>query len=142
MWGSAEVTVARASKARGRLELPRTRLHVAIAVYVAAKDRNVDRIRAAAPLRSLLGLRPQLGDHAAAQGHAGEAIESARAATRGFAQSEWLGSALLAQAIVLQAQGETARSKTLATEALEQLQESAGNDAPPTRESRALLQRR
>jgi hypothetical protein len=63
--------------------------------------------------------------------------ERTRAALGGFAQSAWLGDALLAEAEVQNALGDTAARSTVA-EALAQLRATTG-DAPATREAKMLL---
>jgi hypothetical protein len=56
----------------------------------------------------------------------------------GFAQSAWLGDALLAEAEVQNALGDTAARSTVA-EALAQLRATTGDAAPATREAKMLL---
>ena len=81
------------------------------------------------------------GELQAAHRHAGEAVQAARLIAAGFTTSEWIGSALLAQAIVALAQGDTAVAAATLRDALEQLRDSAGEAAPATREAQALLAR-
>ena len=57
----------------------------------------------------------------------------------GLTHIEWLGSALLAQGAVLAAQGDKPAAQAALREALAQLQASVGDEAPATREARALL---
>jgi hypothetical protein len=58
---------------------------------------------------------------------------------QGQPHTEWLGSALLAQGVVLAAQGEPAQARAVLGEALNQLQAAMGSDAWATRDARAHL---
>ena len=66
-------------------------------------------------------------------------MAQARRLATGFAHSEWLGSALLAQAIVQRGRGEAAAAQASARAALAELQATAGDAAPTTTEARRLL---
>jgi protein involved in temperature-dependent protein secretion len=108
----------------------------ALAFYDGAQDRNTGRVRA---LSSLARVEAQLGRLALAADYARSAVTAARTVSAGFANSEWLGSALLAQGIVLAAEGDNAASKAVLAQAVEQLRGALGDDAPATREARARL---
>jgi serine/threonine-protein kinase len=111
-------------------------LTAAIAGFDAAADRSPSRIQA----QSLLArAEQQLGHPETARRLANEAVIAARAAMQGQGQTEWLGTALLAQGVVLAAQGQNGQARAVMTEALHQLQGSMGPDAWPTRDARARL---
>ena len=63
----------------------------------------------------------------------------ARDTKTGFAHSEWLGSALVAQGIVKQTRGELTEAQASWREALIELQETVGEWAPATAEVRRLM---
>jgi tetratricopeptide (TPR) repeat protein len=136
LWGTIEVVAARASMARGDWPRARAQLVAALAFYDGAQDRNTGRVRA---LSSLARVEAQLGRLALAADYARSAVTAARTVSAGFANSEWLGSALLAQGIVLAAEGDNAASKAVLAQAVEQLRGALGDDAPATREARARL---
>ncbi|WP_127995862.1 serine/threonine-protein kinase [Piscinibacter defluvii] len=79
-----------------------------------------------------------LGDGDTARRHADAAVAAARAAARGFAHTEALGQALLAQALARRATQDAAGARDSVAAALAQLEDSAGVDAAATREARAL----
>ncbi|MEO5883728.1 MAG: hypothetical protein ABIQ06_15030, partial [Caldimonas sp.] len=79
-----------------------------------------------------------LGHPDAAAARAAEAVAQARTLAQGFAHSEWLGSALLAQAIVQRGSGEAA-AQASARAALAELEATAGDAAQTTAEARRLL---
>ena len=114
----------------------RTRLQSAVAAFDAAADKNPSRIRA---LSLLARTEAQLGELDAAHEHSARAVAQARRAMVGFAHSQWLGNALLAQAIVQQARGEAAAAQASAQAALVELQATVGDAAPATVEARRLL---
>jgi tetratricopeptide (TPR) repeat protein len=134
-FGVLPLIAARAALAEGRAAQARAHLQTALQRFEAAPDRPRQRIHA---LALLARVEQQLGDTAAARRHASDAVAAARTAATGFAHSEWLGHALLAQAVVLAAQGDADTARTALAEALPQLTESAGPDAPATPEARAL----
>jgi serine/threonine-protein kinase len=138
IWGTIDVTAARAALARDDLPRARALLRNAMAIYDAAPDRSPGRTRA---LTLLARVEARQGELAAAQQHATEAIEAARRIAAGFTYSEWIGSALLAQGIVAQARGDTVAAVATLGEALEHLRRSAGDAAPATREAEAALAR-
>jgi ATP/maltotriose-dependent transcriptional regulator MalT len=109
----------------------------AVDMYTAARDRSPLRIRA---LSLLAAIRQQRGDVDAAKRYAREAVEAAQDVSRGFMHSEWVGSALLAQASVLRAQGDTQQARTAAAEAREHLLASVGAGSPAAKEAEALIE--
>ena len=111
-------------------------LSAAIASFDEAADRSPSRIQAQALLARA---EQQLGHGDTARRLASEAVSAARAAMQGQAQTEWLGTALLAQGVVLAAQGQSGQARAVLTEALHQLQGSMGPDAGPTRDARTRL---
>jgi serine/threonine-protein kinase len=102
---SIEFLAGRAATARGDTAGARTALEKSAAMYEAAPDRNFNAIRA---LSELAVAQQEAGDGAAARATAAKAVDAARRATSGFEHSEWLGSALVAQAAVHAAQGDAA----------------------------------
>ncbi|HSW27593.1 MAG TPA: protein kinase [Burkholderiaceae bacterium] len=138
IWGTIDVAEARAALARDDLPRAYALLRGAMAKYDAAPDRSPGRSRA---LALLARVEARQGELPAAQGHASDAVQAARLIAAGFTTSEWIGSALLAQAIVALAQGDSAAATTMLRDALEQLRDSAGDTAPATREAQALLAR-
>jgi serine/threonine-protein kinase len=138
IWGTIDVAAARAALARDDLPRARALLRSAMTVYDAAPDRSPGRTRA---LTLLARVEVRQGELAAAQQHATEAEQAARRISAGFAHSEWIGSALLAQGIVASARGDNAAAVTTLRDALEHLRRSAGDAAPATRETEALLAR-
>jgi tetratricopeptide (TPR) repeat protein len=108
----------------------------AVAIFDAASDRNRIGIRA---LALLARTEQQLGDLPAAAQHAQRAVALAREALAGFEHSEWLGSALVAQGLVDQAQGDQAAAQASWRAALVELRDSLGDAAPATEEARRLL---
>jgi tetratricopeptide (TPR) repeat protein len=135
-FGALEVAAAGLALARQQPDAARERLARAVALFDAASDKNPLRIRALAQLARLEG---DAGDASAAAGHAATAVASAREASNGFASTQWLGTALLAQGIVQRGAGDPAQAKASLREALAQLEGSIGAEAPQTREARALV---
>ena len=114
----------------------RDHLQRAVAIFDAAPEKSPMRIRA---LSLLTRTEQQLGNDSAARLYAEQAVTSARQVSKDFATTEWLGSALLAQAVVQKAQGNKAAAQATLGEALAQLQGAVGDGAPATQEARALL---
>jgi eukaryotic-like serine/threonine-protein kinase len=134
-FGALELAAAQldlAQRAPGRV---REHLRNAVARFDAARPSQPQRITA---LTELSRLELQGGDVAAASGHAASALAQAHELSRGFAHSGWIGVALLAQAKVQQAQGESALALATLSEACAHLQETLGGAAPATREAVAL----
>ncbi len=135
-FGALELAQAGLSRARRQPEVAREQLARSVALFEAASDKSPLRIRA---LAELARVEHESGDEAAASGHAAAAVAAAREAGKGFASTQWLGTALLAQGIVERAAGDPAQAKAALTEAVSQLEGSIGVEAPQTREARSLL---
>jgi len=136
-------TFATVEAIKGRIALLRGKpveaavlLKRAVKLYEASADRNLVVIRA---LSWLATAQQAAGQGAAARATAARAVERARDATKGFPQNEWLGSALLAQAGVHQAQGDGNAARSMAVEARAQLAASVGEDTPAVRRADALV---
>ncbi len=136
MLGTLEMTQAQLSLARGELMQARSDLIQSVAVFDAATDSNSIAIRA---LTLLARTEQQLGELDAAQSHAQRAVRQARDTKIGFAHSEWLGSALVAQGIVQHARGQPAEAQASWREALIELLDTVGERAPSTDEVRRLM---
>jgi serine/threonine-protein kinase len=135
-FANLDTTVGTLALARGDLTVARAAFLDALEVFDKAPVLQPMRTRAAALLaRTELALgRPD-----AAAARAAEAVAQARTLAKGFEHSEWLGSALLAQAIVQQRRGEAAAAQASARAALAELQPTVGDAAPTTVEARRLL---
>jgi eukaryotic-like serine/threonine-protein kinase len=137
MFGTLEMEEAQLALARHEWAAARRHLLQALSIFDAGKEWNPNRLRT---LTLLARTELQLGGNTAAAGYAAQAVARARAALGGFAQSAWLGEALLAQAEIQTAAGDKAAPTTLG-EALTQLRETMGEDAPATRQAKTLLAR-
>jgi serine/threonine protein kinase/tetratricopeptide (TPR) repeat protein len=135
-FGMIEVSLARLALARGDLPQARTRLSKAVVILDASKNKNR---RGFSALTLLARTELQLGDLDAAQAHATQAVAQTRDALGGFAHSEWLGSALVAEGMVQQAHGQAAAAQASWQAALVELQATMGDSAPATAEARQLL---
>jgi serine/threonine-protein kinase len=120
---------------RGDAAGARAALEGSVARYEAAPDRNLNVVRA---LSALAGAQQRAGDAASARATAATAVETARRAAVGFGTSEWLGSALLAQAGVLADQGDREGARAAVEEARRQLLASAGTHSPSLARAEAL----
>jgi serine/threonine protein kinase/tetratricopeptide (TPR) repeat protein len=136
VFGIVETTAAKLALARHDPVAAQDDLRHAVKIFDAATEKSPARIRA---LSLLARTEQELAEDNAARDDAAEAVSSAREASTGFTHSEWLGSALLAMGVVQSAQGNNAAAQTTLRESLAQLHESVGDDAPATREARALL---
>ena len=134
--GTLEMTQAQLALAHGDLTQARTRLDRATTIFAAAAEQNNIGIRA---LTLLARTEQQLGALDAAGLHAARAVAQARTATPGFAHSEWLGSALVADGLVQRARGDLAAAQAAWRSALAELVATVGDTAPATVEARALL---
>lgn len=134
--GAVEVFAARLSLARQQTGAAREQLQRALALFDAAKEKPPQRIEA---LALLARLELQAGDAAAASRDATQAVSWGRDAATGLPASEWLGQALVAQALVQSAAGDRASARAGLEEGVVQLDAALGGDAPATREARALL---
>ena len=135
-FAALEVSTARLDLARRAPADARAHLDRALAIYATASEAAPSRIKA---LELLARVEQQLNEGAAAREHAAKAVALAREIAGGLTHIEWLGSALLAQGAVLAAQGDKPAAQAALREALAQLQASVGDEAPATREARALL---
>jgi len=79
------------------------------------------------------------GDAAAAAARASEAVASAREFALDLPACGWLGEALLAQAVVQHAAGDSALARDTARQALAQLAQAGGPQTPAGHEARQLL---
>jgi hypothetical protein len=131
-----EQAAARAALGQQDTAAARDRLLQSVAIYEAGTEKDNSRIRS---LALLARTELQLGDRPAALAHAQRAVTEAREIAKGFAHSEWLGIALLAQAATQKDAGAKADAVTALREAYVQLEGSMGSEAPPTREARAWL---
>jgi tetratricopeptide (TPR) repeat protein len=113
-------------------------LEESIRLFDKAPDRNPMRVRALALLALCLD---DLGQGAKARETAALAVDTARRMTAGVPESEWVGSALLAQARVHERQGDVPGARTMAAEAKRQLEPTLGMDAPVLRKWEPMLRR-
>ena len=134
--GTHDTELAQLAVARGQLEKARQHLHDALSIFSGAHDRNPNELRAMALLTEV-DLR--LGNTSTANADAAGVVEKARAALSGFPTSAWMGRALQVQGEVLRAQGNTDAAKTTLGHALEMLNQSAGQSAPWTQQTKAAL---
>ena len=137
-FGTLALTAARLALLKGDLENARQQLQTAVSVYDAASERNPMRIVA---LSTLAALEQRLGNTSRAAELSLSAVAQARKYVAGLDSSDWLGSALLARAKLLDAQKSTDAARAVALEAKAQLESSLGAQAPATREVLALLAR-
>ena len=131
-----ETTAAELALARGEPLLAEAALLRALAIFDRTPTLQPARTRAAGLLaRTELALgRPD-----AAAAHAEEAVRQARTLAKGFAHSQWLGNALLAQGLVQQARGEAAAARVSWSAAAAELEPTLGPSAPASIEARRLL---
>ncbi len=134
-FATAEMIDARLSLARGDPAGARDHLLRSLRIYDASTEKDTARLRS---LAMLARVEAQLGDRAALE-HAAQAVTQAHEVSQGFAHTEWLGYALVAQGIAQQKLGSAAQARTAFEQGLLQLQGAMGDDAPPTREARQLL---
>jgi eukaryotic-like serine/threonine-protein kinase len=137
-FGVIEVDVARLEMARGSPSEARVHLQHALTTFSANSDPRPSVVIA---LTLLARCEQQLGDDAAARRAADQAVSVAQRLRTGFAHTAWIGSAMLAQAIVLDAQRDTAAARAALLQAQTHLDEAAGPTATATREAHALLAR-
>jgi serine/threonine-protein kinase len=123
---------------RGEAANARPWLEEAVAMFDAAPDRNPTRVRAYCLLAIALD---ETGDQPRARELAARAVATARKMTMGVASSEWVGSALLAQARIHEHQGDLAGAREMAREARVHLDATVGMDAPIMRKWEPMLQR-
>jgi len=135
-FATLEMIDARLALERKNPAAARDHLRRALEIQDAEKEQDTTRIRA---LSNLARMELQLGDRRAAADYAHQAVTAAREVSRGFSQSEWLGTALLAEGIVEKDAGAKAEAQATLREALTQLQGSVGDKAALTQEAQALL---
>jgi tetratricopeptide (TPR) repeat protein len=105
-------------------------LEEAVQDFASARDRNPLQVRA----MSLLALcLDRTGDGARAREQAAQAVALARGNTAGLRESEWVGSALAAQAVIHARQGDAEFARAAATQARGHLEATLGEDAPNMR---------
>jgi tetratricopeptide (TPR) repeat protein len=130
-----DVSYARMALAQGRPELAKPRVVQALALYGPAEPGYPERVRA---LTLLARAELALGDTAGAQRDADHAVVAARAVSTGFEHTAWLGEALLVQGETLRQRGDPSATTVLRRAAIE-LDASAGEGSPGSREARTLL---
>jgi tetratricopeptide (TPR) repeat protein len=138
IFGVLEVDAARLQMAKDSPGEARTLLKQALTTFSANSDPRPSVVLA---LSLLARCEQQLGNDAAARRAAEEAVSVARRLRTGFTHTAWIGSAMLAQAVVLNAQKDTAGARAVLLEAQTHLDEAAGPTAAATREAHALLAR-
>jgi eukaryotic-like serine/threonine-protein kinase len=111
---------------RGEMEQARLAWSEANDHFAGASDTKIAQIRA---LSWLARAEAGLGNSADANTHADAAVAMARASLNGFQTSEWLGSALLAQAVARKAAGKEADANSALTEAINNLREAVGEES-------------
>jgi eukaryotic-like serine/threonine-protein kinase len=137
-FGVLEVDAARLEMARGSPGEARVHLQRALTTFSANTDPRPSVVVA---LTLLARCEQQLGDDAAARHAADQALSVAQRLRTGFTHTAWIGSAMLAQAIVLDAQRDTAAARAVLLQAQAHLDAAAGPTAAATREAHALLAR-
>ena len=137
-FGTMALTQARLSILKGEPESARQHLRSALAIYDAAPERNPLKMSA---LGALARLEQRLGNGPEAFALSEAAVTQARRFSAGMPSTEWLGSALLARAAVLEAQNDVTGARLAAREATVQLRSSLGAEAPATREALTLSAR-
>lgn len=126
----ADLSLARAMPLEASMQLKR-----ALAIFDATSEKNAFRIYA---LAKLARTEQKLGQIIAARNSASDAVAAARDASKDLTATYWLGIALMAQGVVEKAQGNKSAARLAFDEALSQLRGSLGDDAPATKEARAL----
>lgn len=137
-FGTMALTAARLALLKGDEENARQQLDTAVSIYDAAPERNPMKI---VVLNTLAGLEQRVGNSARASELSEAAVAQARKYAAGLNSSEWLGSALLARAKVMEAQKDRKGALLCVEEAKTQLESSLGPQAPATREAVAVLAR-
>jgi serine/threonine protein kinase/tetratricopeptide (TPR) repeat protein len=135
-FGTLEMTQAQLALTLGDLPAAHNGLRHAVKLFETTSTKSPIGIRA---LTLLARTEQQLGQLDAAEAHAALAVAQAREALTGFAHSEWLGSALVAQGLVQQARGDISAAQASWRAALEELQATVGDSAPAVTEVRGLL---
>ncbi|MGL4573267.1 MAG: hypothetical protein ACRCV9_00595, partial [Burkholderiaceae bacterium] len=135
IFGNLQQAAGRAALVRQQPQEAHERLAAALSTFDSAGDHNPARI---STLALLAQAQLQLKEFARAKESAEAALEAARAASKGLAHTEWMGSALMAQGSVQRVQGDPNARATL-QQALEHFEIAAGPEAPPIKELRAAL---
>jgi len=136
IFGTIELRLAEAAMAHGAWAEARDGLQRASAMF---GTRGANSLRGLRALTLLARVEQALGEGHAAQEHSARAVAGARESLAGFAHSEWLGRALVAQGLAQQAAGNAMAARASWREALDELQATAGPQAPATIEVRGLL---
>lgn len=132
------------------LDLEEARLELARGNRAAARDlllRSLETFqRASSPspyeilaLALLARVEVERGELDSARSRIDQAVAKARSALAGFSHSQWLGQALVAQALLEHARGEQAEALRSMQAALAELESAAGASAPAAAEARQLL---
>lgn len=94
--------------------------------FATGSDTKIGRIRA---LAWLARAEASLGDASGAMAHSESAVTIARNSMNGFASSEWLGTALFAQATARAAAGDTVGAQKSLAECIENLRSAVGEES-------------
>jgi serine/threonine-protein kinase len=129
---------ARVAAARGDWATARGHLLASVALLEASERRTAN---FSAFYAELAQAERRLGLLDEGARHAQQAEDLARADLGGFASSHWLGIALAAKGEVQAAQGRRDAARSTLHEALRQLREASGPQAPKTREAERALAR-
>jgi tetratricopeptide (TPR) repeat protein len=127
MLGTLEMEEAGLALDRHQPSAAREHLQRGLSIFEAAKEWNPNRLRT---LTWLALAELELGDLAAATGHADQAVAQSRATLGGFVHSAWLGEALVVQAQVRRARGDASGAREALEAALTQLHDTTGDAAP------------
>jgi len=141
MFAQLEMATGQEALAHGEVEAANRAFAKSVEIFDASPRFQPTRTLAVALLART---ESTLGRQASALERVDEAVSRARAlwlATKasGLAHSAWLGQALLAQAVIRKAAGQTDAARQSAEEALPHLQATMGDLAPETREAVAFL---
>ncbi len=134
--GSAELTGAQIALQRHDVHAARAHLLEAIRILEASAPTHPHRVYS---LALLARVEIRLGDLTRALAHAMHAVELGRRLLGGLLYSDWLGHALLAEALVHLASGDVQRASPLLREALANLEPTLGDLAPATIEVKRLM---
>jgi serine/threonine-protein kinase len=127
---------ARLELARGDRNRARNLLQSSLEIFQRASAQNPYEILALALLARVEVERGALDN---ARGHIDQAVGKARGALAGFEHSQWLGQALLSQALLERGRGEQDKALASLQSALAEFDGAAGPTAPATIEARGLL---
>jgi tetratricopeptide (TPR) repeat protein len=136
IFGVLEFAAARLEMAKGAPAAARSHLLQGLKIMSTNPEPRPSVVNA---LALLARCEQQLGNNAAARDTADRAVSMAQALHTGFAQTAWIGSALLARAVVLEAQGDAVAAKAALLQAQVHLDTAAGPTAASTLEAHALL---